>query len=79
MAAVNTPSLDTTPLISEDDTNVGLRGNPSSTLSLKLPNNLPSINPQDIISTRDKISQMRNEFYTRYGGKESAMRMLAKG
>ena len=79
MAAVNTPSLDTTPLISEDDTNVGLRGNPSSTLSLKLPNNLPSINPQDIISTRDKISQMRNEFYTRYGGKEIAMTMLAKG
>ena len=81
MAAVNTPSLDTTPLTTEDDigSSVSLRGNPSSILSLKLPNNLPSINPQDITSARDKISQIRNEFYTRYGGEDIAMTMLTKG
>jgi len=81
IAAVNTSSLDDTPLVTtdydEDTSQSGLRQSPSN--SLQLLNNIPKVNPNDINSARDKISQLRDEFYIRYGGKEMATAMLKKG
>jgi len=85
IAAVNTSSLDDdTPLATTDydydevtSSNSGLRQSPSNLL--QLPNNIPKVNPNDIHSARDKISQLRDEFYIRYGGKEMATAMLKKG
>jgi len=37
------------------------------------------VDPFDIVSTRHHVNLVRNEFYTRYGGKEESLAMLKRG
>jgi len=50
-----------------------------SQTSLRGNENIPTIKPGDFISVRTEITHMREEFYTRYGGEDVAMKMLKRG
>ena len=50
----------------------------SSTPQL-LKQNYPAMKPEDISATRAQLSQLREEFYLRYGGKDMATKMLQRG
>lgn len=88
IAVINSPSLDTTPITTENGDD-GLGGNMSSSIGMSnlrgpsdniMTNHLPAaINPDEIQTARTNISKLREEFYTRYGGKEIATTMLNKG
>ena len=49
----------------------GLRGSGSTVVTQP--------DPKDIANARDQISKVRDEFYTRYGGKSEALDMLKRG
>jgi hypothetical protein len=44
-----------------------------------LKQNYPAMKPEDISATRAQLSQLREEFYLRYGGKDMATKMLQRG
>eukprot|EP00984_Skeletonema_dohrnii_P032179 scaffold25748_cov67-Skeletonema_dohrnii-CCMP3373.AAC.3 len=51
----------------------GLRGSGSASI-ITTP-----LDPQDIANARDQITNVREEFYTRYGGESEALDMLKRG
>ena len=55
------------PIATED----GLRGSKSAFIT--------TVDPEDISNARDEITKVREEFYTRYGGKSEATGMLNRG
>lgn len=50
----------------------GLRGSGSASITT-------SLDPKEIANARDHISKIREDFYTRYGGKSEALDMLKRG
>eukprot|EP00986_Skeletonema_menzelii_P013133 scaffold7481_cov136-Skeletonema_menzelii.AAC.2 len=52
--------------------NDGLRGSGSASITT-------SLDPKEIANARDHISKIREDFYTRYGGKSEALDMLKRG
>ena len=65
----NTPWLDTTPISTDSHVNSSLlRGRVAT-----------KADPKDISAAQDKISQLRKEFYGRYGGEKAATEMLERG
>jgi hypothetical protein len=50
-----------------------------SQTSLRGNEKIPVIKPGDFVSVRAEITHMRQEFYTRYGGEDAAMKMLKRG
>eukprot|EP00985_Skeletonema_marinoi_P029019 scaffold26512_cov80-Skeletonema_marinoi.AAC.1 len=51
----------------------GLRGSGSASIMT------PLLDPTNIANARDQITKVREEFYTRYGGKPEALDMLKRG
>jgi len=47
--------------------------------SFSLQQHYPTVNPEDFVAARKQLSQLREEFYYRYGGEEMAMKMLQRG
>ena len=63
-------------ITTQEEATSNLRG-PSDNI---ITNHLPAaINPDEIQTAHTNISKLREEFYTRYGGKEIATTMLKKG
>mmetsp|Transcript_3249 Transcript_3249/g.8284 ORF Transcript_3249/g.8284 Transcript_3249/m.8284 type:complete len:668 (+) Transcript_3249:218-2221(+) len=69
IVVANTPWLDTTPISTDSHVSSSrLRGRVAT-----------KADPKDISAARDKISQLRKEFYGRYGGEKAATEMLERG
>jgi len=86
VAAVNSPSLDAASTASEDNdgNDIGASGGSSllrgpSTSKLQLPAQMAAIDPNELSMAREKITQLRMEFYERYGGETAAKAMLRRG
>ncbi|KAL7443652.1 hypothetical protein ACHAXH_009511 [Discostella pseudostelligera] len=47
--------------------------------SFSLQQHYPTVNREDFVAARKQLSQLREEFYYRYGGEEMAMKMLQRG
>lgn len=78
IAAVNSPSLDTTPLTTENDGNDIAGSSLRGPITLQLPKAVKT-DPKDVAAAREEIARLRDQFYSRYGGKEVAMKMQKRG